>query len=170
MLDAAGVQLTLTTLRDEQGRLRDEVRRAEVLIAAGEPIVADAFAGLEKARFLLRPYVGYDDIEVEAASEAGILVANVPDTFIEEVANHTFSTDGLITNIDLSGDIDQFSTWISALTSGGLIESGVFVGLVNSIVEMIYNAFGKIEEFFTDWMGIDWGGVEDTLDYWFPAV
>lgn len=88
----------------------------------------------------------------------------------EEVANHTFSTDGLITNIDLSGDIDEFSTWISALTSGGLIESGVFVGLVNSIVEMIYNAFGKIEDFFTDWMGIDWGGVEDTLDYWFPLV
>ncbi|OBG40076.1 hypothetical protein A5671_15230 [Mycolicibacter heraklionensis] len=88
----------------------------------------------------------------------------------DQVANHTATTDDLLTTINISTDFDQFSTWISALTSGGLIESGVFVGLVNSIVEMIYNAFGKIEEFFTDWMGIDWGGVEDTLDYWFPAV
>jgi D-3-phosphoglycerate dehydrogenase len=89
--DAAGCQLTLTSLRDEQGRLRDEVRQAEVLVAGGEPIDAEAFAGMERARFLLRPYVGYDDIEVEAASEHGILVANVPDTFIEEVANQTLA-------------------------------------------------------------------------------
>ncbi|CAJ1506232.1 PE-PPE domain-containing protein [[Mycobacterium] kokjensenii] len=88
----------------------------------------------------------------------------------EEVANQTFSTDGMITNIDISDDIDPFTTWFTAITSGGLIDSGVWVGLFNSIVEVIYSGFDKIEEFFTDWMGIDWGGVEDTLDVWFPAV
>ncbi|CAJ1506236.1 PE-PPE domain-containing protein [[Mycobacterium] kokjensenii] len=86
----------------------------------------------------------------------------------EQVADHTVSTDGLITNIDISGDIDPFRAWFTALTSGGLIESGVLEGLFNSVVEMIYAAFGRIEEFFTDWMGIDWGGVEETLDVWFP--
>ena len=33
-------------------------------------------------RFLLRPYVGYDDIDVDAATNCGILFANVPDAFI----------------------------------------------------------------------------------------
>jgi D-3-phosphoglycerate dehydrogenase len=42
-------------------------------------------------RFLLRPYVGYDDIDVDAVTRRGILFANVPDAFIEEVANHTMA-------------------------------------------------------------------------------
>ncbi|MGB3332103.1 MAG: PE-PPE domain-containing protein [Mycobacterium sp.] len=87
----------------------------------------------------------------------------------EQVADHVASADGLITNINLSGDIDQFSTWVNAL-GNGLAESGVWDALFNSLVQLVYNAFGKFEEFFTDWMGIDWGGVEDTLDYWFPLV
>ncbi|WP_067976895.1 PE-PPE domain-containing protein [Mycolicibacter icosiumassiliensis] len=87
----------------------------------------------------------------------------------EQVADHTASTDGMITNIDISGDIDQFSTWINAL-GNGLTDSGVFEALFNSLVELVYNAFGKTEDFFTDWMGIDWGGVENTLDYWFPLA
>lgn len=86
-----------------------------------------------------------------------------------QVADHMATTDGLITNIDISGDIDQFSAWVNALGSG-LTESGVWEGLFNSLVAFVYNAFGKIEDFFTDWMGLDWGGVEDTLDYWFPLV
>lgn len=88
----------------------------------------------------------------------------------EEVADHTTSTDGMITNIDISGDIDQSSTWVHALFGGGLIDSGVWTGLLNSIVEIIYNGFNNIEGFFTDWMGIDWSGVEQTLDVWFPEV
>ncbi len=87
-----------------------------------------------------------------------------------EVADHTASTDGMITNIGISGDIDQFSTWLNALANGGLIDSGVLVGLVNSIVEIIYNGFNNIDGFFTDWMGIDWSGVEQTLDVFFPTV
>jgi hypothetical protein len=75
----------------------------------------------------------------------------------------------MITNIDISGDIDQFSTWLNAF-GNGLLDSAGFDALFNSIVAFVYNAFGNIESFFTDWMGIDWGGVEDTLDYWFPAA
>ena len=35
---------------------------------------------------ILRPYVGYNDIDVPEASERGILVCNVPDAYSEEVA------------------------------------------------------------------------------------
>jgi D-3-phosphoglycerate dehydrogenase len=42
-------------------------------------------------RFVLRPYVGYDDIDVDALTDNGILFANVPDAFIEEVANQALA-------------------------------------------------------------------------------
>jgi hypothetical protein len=37
------------------------------------------------------------------------------------------------------------------------------------VVASVYSAFGNIEGFFGDWLGVDWSGVEDTLDYWFPT-
>ncbi|OBK87366.1 hypothetical protein A5648_04335 [Mycolicibacter sinensis] len=77
------------------------------------------------------------------------------------------TTDGMLTNIDISGDIDQFGAWLNAFGSG-LLDSAGIDALFNSFVAFVYNAFGNIESFFTDWMGIDWGGVETTLDYWFP--
>jgi D-3-phosphoglycerate dehydrogenase len=46
---------------------------------------------LRNVRFLVRPYVGYDDIDVDAVTRHGIVFANVPDAFIEEVANHTLA-------------------------------------------------------------------------------
>ncbi|MEO6795270.1 MAG: PE-PPE domain-containing protein [Mycobacterium sp.] len=87
----------------------------------------------------------------------------------EQVADHTGTVDGMITNIDISGDFDQFGAWLNAF-GNGLLDSGTFEGLFNSVVAFVYNAFGNIEGFFTDWMGIDWGGVEQTLDFWFPEV
>jgi D-3-phosphoglycerate dehydrogenase len=91
VLEGAGIEVVQTSLRDEQGNLRPEIREAEVLLSAGMPLDAEVFDALPRARFLLRPYVGYDDIDVEAATERGILLANVPDTFVQEVADHTMA-------------------------------------------------------------------------------
>ncbi|ORW10537.1 PE-PPE domain-containing protein [Mycolicibacter longobardus] len=87
----------------------------------------------------------------------------------DQVANHFVTTDGLITNIDISGDFDQFGAWINAW-SHGLVDSGWWEGILYSVVALFYSAFGNIEDFFGDWMGIDWGGVQETLDFWFPEV
>ncbi|MEB3034371.1 PE-PPE domain-containing protein [[Mycobacterium] nativiensis] len=85
-----------------------------------------------------------------------------------QVADHMATTDGMITNIDISGDFDQFGAWINAW-GHGLIDSGWWEGIFNSVVAFFYSAFGNMDGFFGDWLGVDWGGVEDTLDYWFPA-
>ena len=91
VLEGAGLEVYPTTLRDERGDLTEAVREAEVMISGGSPLDVEVFAGTPQLRFLLRPYVGYDDIEVDAATERGILVANVPDTFVQEVADHTLA-------------------------------------------------------------------------------
>lgn len=87
----------------------------------------------------------------------------------DEVASHTASVDGMITSVDISGDFDQFDAWINAW-GHGLLDSGWWEGLFNSVMASFYSAFGNIEDFFGDWMGIDWGGVEQTLDFWFPEA
>jgi D-3-phosphoglycerate dehydrogenase len=78
-------------LRGTDRTVAREVSQADVLIS-GEAVIDDAIAGqLGSVRFVLRPYVGYDDIDVEALTRHGILVGNVPDAFIEEVANHALA-------------------------------------------------------------------------------
>lgn len=91
VLEGRGIAIDTVTLRDGNGALSADAAAAEVLISGGLALDADVFAQLRRARFVLRPYVGYDDIDVEAATRHGILVGNVPDTFIEEVANHALA-------------------------------------------------------------------------------
>jgi D-3-phosphoglycerate dehydrogenase len=62
---------------------------ADVVISGGVPIGAEVFGALRRTRLLLRPYIGYDNIDVAAATRQRILVANVPDAVPEDVANHT---------------------------------------------------------------------------------
>ena len=84
-----------------------------------------------------------------------------------QVANHVATPDGMITNIAISADFDQFGAWLSAF-GHGLLDSGWWEGLSYSLVAFFYGAFGGIENFFGDWLGIDWAGVEQTLDVWLP--
>jgi D-3-phosphoglycerate dehydrogenase len=90
-LSGAPIELIQRPLREPDGSVASEVAQADVLITGGAKLDADTFGKLGRVRFVLRPYVGYDDIDVDGATQHGILFANVPDTFIEEVANHTLA-------------------------------------------------------------------------------
>ena len=43
------------------------------------------------------------------------------------------------------------------------------VGLVGLAGLTSYLLIARYAPEIAGWLGIDWGGVEDTLDYWFPA-
>lgn len=88
ILLAEQIDLVVVPFQDAAGTVTPEVAQADVVISGGIPLGVAQLRQLPKARLLLRPYVGYDDIDVEAASAEGMLVANVPDAFAEEVANH----------------------------------------------------------------------------------
>ena len=67
---------------------------ADVLIlvpAYQEPISRRVIEGLTKCRYILDLISGYDNIDIAAATENGILVTNMPDLFYEEVADHTMA-------------------------------------------------------------------------------
>lgn len=88
---APQLELIQRPLLEPDGSVAREVAQADVLISGGAKLDDTVFSQLERVRFVLRPYVGYDDIDVDAATRHGILFANVPDTFIEEVANQTLA-------------------------------------------------------------------------------
>jgi phosphoglycerate dehydrogenase-like enzyme len=60
-----------------------------VVIVGLLPFGAAAIARLHGTGLLIRAGIGYDIIDVAAASAAGIWVANVPDFCVDEVADHT---------------------------------------------------------------------------------
>ncbi|MBV9357574.1 MAG: hypothetical protein JO023_18840 [Chloroflexi bacterium] len=89
-LNQAGVKLVEEPLY-QGGVVSKAMLDADVVISGGVPIGAEVFNALRRTRLLLRPYIGYDDIDVDAATRQRILVANVPDTVPEDVANHTLA-------------------------------------------------------------------------------
>lgn len=67
----------------------DATRDADALITSwGIRIDARIIAGLERCTVIGVGSVGVDMVDVDAATAAGIVVTNVPDVFIEEVADH----------------------------------------------------------------------------------
>ncbi len=55
------------------------------------PITAEAMAKMPKCRIIARYGIGVDTIDLDAATQAGIIVTNNPTYCIEEVAEHTLA-------------------------------------------------------------------------------
>ena len=64
-------------------------RDADALYAKGRKITRRIIDGLDRCKVIALGSVGVDSVDVAAATARGIPVTNVPDTFIEEVADHT---------------------------------------------------------------------------------
>lgn len=100
--DAAEVLApTIARLQDASIEVRvlpqDIDRDEAIAIASDYPVViigfmpfdATAIASLQHTELLVRAGIGYDMVDIGAATEAGIWVANVPDFCVDEVADHT---------------------------------------------------------------------------------
>ena len=56
-----------------------------------EPVRGDDIARLPSLRVIATPSVGFDHIDVAAATERGVWVCNVPDYCVEEMADHALA-------------------------------------------------------------------------------
>jgi D-3-phosphoglycerate dehydrogenase len=90
ILESAGL-----SVRRAACRTADDVVRhagdAAALIVQWAPITDAVLAGLPACRFVSRLGIGYDMIDVDAATARGVAVANTPDYCVEEVAVHTMA-------------------------------------------------------------------------------
>jgi D-3-phosphoglycerate dehydrogenase / 2-oxoglutarate reductase len=72
---------------DERDRIR-LADQAEVLIVGATSLARTFYAALPNLKGVVRLGIGIDNVDLEAATEFGIVVANVPDFCSEEVAEH----------------------------------------------------------------------------------
>jgi D-3-phosphoglycerate dehydrogenase len=75
---------------DEAGFIA-AARSADAIYAKGIRITKSIIDGLENCKVISLASVGVDTVDVKAATARGIPVTNVPDTFIEEVADHAMA-------------------------------------------------------------------------------
>lgn len=66
----------------------EAARGARVVFVNFAPITREVLSSLEPGATVIRYGVGYDNVDLEAARELGVSVANVPDYGIETVADH----------------------------------------------------------------------------------
>ena len=84
---AAGLRWGQAIARTEDDFLRQCAAAHGLLIQYGD-VSRRVIEGLPRLRLMVRYGVGVDGIDVEAATERGIPVVNVPDYGTDEVANH----------------------------------------------------------------------------------
>lgn len=83
-------ELRLTQGKSDQEILQ-EVRDAVALVVIGHPITREMIEAAEQCKLIMTLSVGYDVVDLEAASERGIIVSNCPVYCSEEVAEHAIT-------------------------------------------------------------------------------
>jgi D-3-phosphoglycerate dehydrogenase len=71
-----------------EDELITKTRDADALVVVYSAITRAVMSALEGLKTVVRTGVGYDVIDVPAATDLGVVVVNIPDLWIREVANH----------------------------------------------------------------------------------
>src|SRR5918997_1659117 len=71
--------------------IRTSGQDADALLNTYAPIDRTTLEKLDKLRIVARYGIGVDNVDLQAARERGVVVTNVPDYCVEEVADHTFA-------------------------------------------------------------------------------
>ena len=90
VLRAAGVEYRLHQAKSEEDVIA-AARDADAIILQYAPITGRVLDGLPRCRIAVRYGVGVDTVDLAAATERGVMVANVPDYCIEEVSDHAIA-------------------------------------------------------------------------------
>jgi D-3-phosphoglycerate dehydrogenase / 2-oxoglutarate reductase len=90
VLDGHDVELRVLACRTPE-EVAAQAGGADVLINQYVPITAAVLDALPRCRLVVRYGVGVDNVDLHAATERGVWVANVPDYGRDEVADHTLA-------------------------------------------------------------------------------
>ncbi|QDU90620.1 Putative 2-hydroxyacid dehydrogenase [Pirellulimonas nuda] len=88
ILSAAGIDLREAS-NNQEATLAAQVGDADAIITCWAPTTARVIDAAPNLRHIARTGVGLDNIDVARATERGVVVTNVPDYCVTEVAEHT---------------------------------------------------------------------------------
>ena len=86
-LDKIGARVTSARCRTEE-ELIQVLRDADGIIVGGTKMTRHVIENLDNCKIIANYGIGVDNIDIGAATDHGIVVANTPDFCIEEVSNH----------------------------------------------------------------------------------
>ncbi len=89
-LDKVGARLIGVNASTED-EIISVAREADVVITVGARMTRRVIENLPRLQAMIRYGVGYDTLDVEAATDNHVLVVNIPDFCFEEVANHALA-------------------------------------------------------------------------------
>src|SRR5437773_10804936 len=75
----------------DENELIARTRDADAMVVVSSPMTRNVMSALEGLKTVVRTGVGYDVIDVPAATELGVIVVNIPDLWVREVANHALA-------------------------------------------------------------------------------
>jgi D-3-phosphoglycerate dehydrogenase len=90
VLSRVGAELRLAQEPTAEAILR-VARDADALLATYAKITADMIPEMKRCRIISRFGIGVDNVDIAAATKAGIVVTKVPDYCIDEVSDHTLA-------------------------------------------------------------------------------
>lgn len=89
-VEAAGFELALLEKYTEKQQLLDAVVDAEAIIIRSDIIDAEVIAAAKNLKIVVRAGAGYDNVDLEAATAAGVCVMNTPGQNSNAVAELVF--------------------------------------------------------------------------------
>ena len=89
-LSAAGIQVSYQEALDSP-LSRTLLSSIDALLVVSAKVKRDVIDQLDRCQVIVRYGSGTDNVDVERATERGIVVANVPDFCLSEVADHTMA-------------------------------------------------------------------------------
>jgi len=119
--------------------------RADAIVAGGEPITAELLDACPKLRTIARTGVGYDAVDVEAATRRGITVTITPGTNHESVAELAFALLlAVLKRVAINDRIIREGGWDRTLTGPlrGKTLGLVGLGRIGRAMVPIARAFG----------------------------
>lgn len=82
-------------LVDVECATEDEIieaaKDADALLVVFAPMTRRVMEALPKLKVIVRYGIGYDTVDVDAATDNGVLLVNIPDFCLEEVSNHAIA-------------------------------------------------------------------------------
>ena len=90
MYDEHGITPSCCEIKSAR-QLSEVVRDADAVMVVSQSLPTEVVHAMQRCQVICRLGAGTDKIDVDAATERGIVVANVPDFCVEEQADHAFA-------------------------------------------------------------------------------
>lgn len=115
----------------DETTLIEITRDADVVICQFAPITRRVIEKMENCKAIIRYAIGVDNIDVQAATEKGIYVCNVPDYGVDEVSNHAIALLlSLIRKINLISNSVKNGSWDYSIAKPMYRTKGRTLGLI----------------------------------------